>query len=461
MIDVFKRYPAYKYSGAPWLDRVPEHWEVLPGRAVFREIDDRGHPDEQVLSVTITRGVVRQQDLLPSGSKKHFSYKDKSNYKLVQPGDLVYNKMRAWQGAIGVSPYRGIVSPAHIVCRPTNPELLPRYMHFLLRTPLFAAEAKRWSHGITSDRWSLRAEDFKCIYFSLPPLPEQTAIVRFLEYVDRRIRRVTHARQRQIKLLLEYRQALILRAVTGQIDVRTGKPYPAYKDSGAPWLGRVPEHWAVLPPKRALRSEPAGTAAVKNTAQTKPLPGFVPAFGASGQDVWLPKPTHEGSALVLSTVGATCGKTFYAHGKWAVLPNTHVLWPRDGQNRDFWWYVTNIEDWWLREASDEPFVHVRATLDRPWVIPPLAEQTAIVQYLDVHTVFIDAAIAAIRYEIELLREYRERITAHVVIGDVDIREEAAQLPEERQHESEITEIEVPDGNDDEPFASSDVSWEVE
>ncbi|WP_459830718.1 restriction endonuclease subunit S, partial [Hydrogenophilus islandicus] len=81
--------------------------------------------------------------------------------------------------------------------------------------------------------------------FALPPLPEQTAIVRFLDYMDRLIRRVVHARQWQIKLLEEYRQALIHQAVTGQIDVRRGKPYPAYKDSGVPWLGQVPEHWEV------------------------------------------------------------------------------------------------------------------------------------------------------------------------------------------------------------------------
>jgi type I restriction enzyme S subunit len=243
---------------------VPEHWEVLPGRAVFREINDRGHPDQQMLSVTITRGVLRQTDLLTASSKKDSSNEDKSNYKLVQPGDLVYNKMRAWQGAVGVSSYRGIVSPAYIVQRLRSAENLPRYMHFLLRTPLFAAEAERWSYGITSDQWSLRTEEFKRIYFSLPPLPEQTAIVRFLEYMDRRIRRVIHAGQRQIKLLAEYRQALIHQAVTGQIDVRTGKPYPAYKDSGVPWLGQVPEHWEVRKLKYAVTFVGGGTPSKTN-----------------------------------------------------------------------------------------------------------------------------------------------------------------------------------------------------
>jgi type I restriction enzyme S subunit len=215
-----KPYPAYKDSGVTWLGKVPEHWEVLPGRAVFREINDRGHPDEQMLSVTITRGVLRQQDLLADSSKKDSSNEDKSNYKLVQPGDLVYNKMRAWQGAVGVSGYRGIVSPAYIVQRLRSAENLPRYMHFLLRTPLFASEAERWSYGITSDQWSLRAEEFKCIYFSLPPLPEQTAIVDYLDAQTAKIDTAIATLRREIELLREYRERLIADVVTGKVDVR-------------------------------------------------------------------------------------------------------------------------------------------------------------------------------------------------------------------------------------------------
>jgi len=96
MIDGLKPYPAYKNSGVPWLGKVPAHWEVLPGRTLFREVNDRDHPNEELLSVTISRGVVRQADLLSDSSKKDSSNEDKSAYKLVEPGDIAYNKMRAW-----------------------------------------------------------------------------------------------------------------------------------------------------------------------------------------------------------------------------------------------------------------------------------------------------------------------------------------------------------------------------
>ena len=160
MIAELRPYPDMKDSGVPWLGEVPAHWEVLPNRATFSDVKDREHPQEQMLSVTIGGGVVRQKELLEDGSKKDSSRLDKTAYKLVERGDIAYNKMRAWQGAIGVSAHRGIVSPAYVVQRPRN-GAHSRYLHHLLRTPAFAEEAERWSYGITSDMWSLRPEHFK------------------------------------------------------------------------------------------------------------------------------------------------------------------------------------------------------------------------------------------------------------------------------------------------------------
>ena len=239
---VLRPYPRKKDTGVEWLGEVPEHWIVLPNRILFEEVKERNRPEEPMLSVTIKRGVIRQNDLLEDSSKKDGSNLDKSAYKLVQPGDIAYNKMRAWQGAVGASDYRGIVSPAYVVERPRK-GVGSHYFHYLLRTPAFAKEAERWSYGITSDMWSLRPEHFKMIYACLPPPTEQTAIVRFLDHADRRIRRYIRAKQKLIALLEEQKQGIIHQAVTGKIDARTNQPYPAYKDSGIEWLEKVPAHW--------------------------------------------------------------------------------------------------------------------------------------------------------------------------------------------------------------------------
>jgi type I restriction enzyme, S subunit len=239
MIEALTPYPAYKDSGVLWLGQVPEHWDVLPARALFAEVKERDHPDEEMLSVTITRGVIRQKTLLEGSSKKDSSNLDRSAYKLVCPGDIAYNKMRAWQGAIGLSDLRGIVSPAYVVVR-LRQENEARYFHYLFRTPQFAKESERWSYGITSDMWSLRPEDFRMIYCVLPSKEEQALIVHFLRHVDRRIRRYIHAKRKLIKLLEEQRQAIVHRAITCGLD-----PNVRLKPSGVEWLGDIPEHWEV------------------------------------------------------------------------------------------------------------------------------------------------------------------------------------------------------------------------
>ena len=94
----------------------------------------------------------------------------------------------------------------------------------------------------------------KYMTIALPPVSEQAAIVRYLDHVDRRIQRYIRAKQKLIALLEEQKQALIHQAVAGQIDVRTGRPYPAYKDSGVEWLGKVPAHWEVVEAQALLAS---------------------------------------------------------------------------------------------------------------------------------------------------------------------------------------------------------------
>ena len=240
MIPDAKPYSEYKASSQAWLGEIPRHWSLLPNRALFAEVKDRDHPDEEMLSVTITRGIVKQKAFLEGSSKKDGSNLDKSAYKLVQPRDIAYNKMRAWQGAIGASALRGIISPAYVVMRLRNDDDLPSYFHHLYRTPQFAKEAERWSYGITSDMWSLRPEHFKMIYAPEPPPDEQVEIVRFLDWASGRMERAIRAKRKVIALLTEQKQAIIHRAVNRGLDSAV-----SLKPSGIPWLGDIPQHWEV------------------------------------------------------------------------------------------------------------------------------------------------------------------------------------------------------------------------
>lgn len=230
---VYSPYTEYKKIDLPWFDRIPVHWSVLPNRTLFKEVIDQNHPDEQLLSVTISRGVILQEQLLSDSSKKDSSNLDKSKYKLVLPNDIAYNKMRAWQGSIGISKNRGIISPAYIVQRLRGNDN-PRFFHYLFRTPQFAKEAERWSYGISSDQWSLRPEHFKMIYCPVPPLEEQNAIVRYLDHMDNLIKRYIRAKQKQIRLLEDTKWALTHKAIAQGISNNK-----CLNNSDQDWLGAI------------------------------------------------------------------------------------------------------------------------------------------------------------------------------------------------------------------------------
>lgn len=447
MCPSLKPYPAYKDSGAAWLGDVPENWAAVPNRALFTEVKERGFPNEQMLSVTITHGVIQQSSLLSDSSKKDSSNEDKSAYKLVRSGDIAYNKMRAWQGALGASDLRGIVSPAYVVLRPRE-DCDSRYYHYLLRTPAFAKEAERWSYGITSDMWSLRPEHFKLIHSCVPPVEEQRSVVRYLDYMDRRIRYFIRVKNRLIKLLEEQRQAIINHAVTCGIDPGVG-----HRPSGVESLGDLPEHWEVRRLKDVAHVQTGLTLGKDyRGAATESHPYLRVANVQQGRaDLthikYLDVPPGEaaGATLragdVLMTEGGDVDKLgrgcvwkgeipncLHQNHVFAVRCDLDVLAPeflvglmRSQHGRAF--FQTTA-----KQTTNLASTNSTTLRTFPIALPPINEQREILDELARQTSRIDAAVARTENEAGHLREYRTRLTVDVTTGRVDVREIAASLP---------------------------------
>ncbi len=172
-------YPAV-FSIPDGATELPDSWAWVPARAVFSERVQTGYQSEELLSVSLRTGVSRQAS---QTARKDTSSEDKSAYKLVLPGDIVYNKMRMWQGAVGVSRHRGIVSPAYVVLRPKIP-VNEQYYGYLFKTPLYIREFNRLSYGLCDDQNSLRAVDFAQILLPLPPQSDQDTIVEWVQAVS-------------------------------------------------------------------------------------------------------------------------------------------------------------------------------------------------------------------------------------------------------------------------------------
>jgi type I restriction enzyme S subunit len=208
-----------KDSGVEWLGQVPAHWEVARQAQLFREIAEPGNDDLPVLSVSIHTGVSDGEVDPEDADRKITRSEDRSKYKSVQPGDLVYNMMRAWQGGFGTVTTLGAVSPAYVVARPLG-DLETQFVELLLRTPQAVEEMRARSRGITDFRLRLYWEQFREIVIAIPPKEERIAILEFVLEEARKMEALSTQAEAAITLLQERRAALISAAVTGKIDVR-------------------------------------------------------------------------------------------------------------------------------------------------------------------------------------------------------------------------------------------------
>lgn len=231
-----KPYEKYQPVQYDYVAEIPEDWQILPNIAVFEERIERGFVDEELLSVTIGRGVIRQTDV---DIKKDSSNEDKSKYKLIKIGDIAYNRMRMWQGALGYSDYRGITSPAYVILKPKM-EINQRFFHYMFRTGFYTNYSKRFSYGIVDDQLSLRYVDFKRMYSIFPPLETQNAIVEYLDRKTKKTQEFIQKKERLIELLEEEKGSIIYKII------KHGKlPNHQYVPSGISWLGDVPKNWKV------------------------------------------------------------------------------------------------------------------------------------------------------------------------------------------------------------------------
>ena len=164
-------------DGKPW-----PAWRQVRIGDIFQERSERGGTADELLSVTINNGVKRQADT----DKKDSSSEDKCNYKKVLPGDIVYNTMRMWQGASGVSPWAGIVSPAYTVIYPRGRQNTT-FWAYAFKYWRLIQEFQKFSQGLTSDTWNLKYPQLSDIRVYEPSMDEQEAIVDILSMLDERV----------------------------------------------------------------------------------------------------------------------------------------------------------------------------------------------------------------------------------------------------------------------------------
>ena len=455
-------------------DKTPHGWNAQPLWSLFRRRKKTGFSSEALLSVYRDYGVIPKSSRDDNYNKES---DDLSGYQLVSEGSLVTNKMKAWQGSIAISRYRGIVSPAYYVYQPLSAEC-DQFLHYLLRSELYISLYGRISKGVRVNQWDLEHAAFRAVPVALPDLPTQKAIADFLDRETARIDQLIEKKQRMVEVLGEKRAAAITRSVCGdhRSECLEGRDQGAAEGGIRVTKYQLPpllplKRLAAAPRRDRCRAEDLGSGDCR-TAQGSgdvmrlrhlvtigPRPPirtelhpdanvtFVPmeaiADGLGGLDISHTRPFIEvasGSYNYFAEGDLLLAKVTpcFENGKKALAQSlsndigyatseVHVI--RPGVCRihpKYLFYLLCSEDFraagmasmtgagGLRRVSDAAVLNYRPS------VTDLPTQKAIADFLDGETASIDALITKIRKTIDRLREFRSALITAAVTGQIDV-----------------------------------------
>ena len=446
-------YPEYKDSGAPWLGKIPAHWESRKLRNMLTPVSDRNRPDLPLLSVVREKGVIKRN--VSSKEENHnFIPDDLSNYKVVLKGQFAMNKMKAWQGSYGVSNLDGIVSPAYFVFDLDGAE--GKFFHVAIRSKTYVPFFTQASDGVRVGQWDLNQSRMKEIPFFIPSAEEQTQIACFLGWKTAQINKFIRNKRRLIELLKEQKQNVINQAVTRGLN-----PNVKFKPSGVEWIGDIPEHWEVRRIRACIENYVAGIwgdEPDKNNTNEHIVCIRVADFDMRNLSISQNKLTiravpqsaqktrmlKAGDILMEKSGGGEAepvGRVVYFDLDYPAVTSNFVTRLRPDSSvvkSRFLLFVLAILQATRRNVpSIKQTTGIQNLDERNYLsnyvgLPALEEQDAIVEHIDAKSAEIDQAIIRAQREIELMREYRTRLISDVVTGQVDVR--GIEVPEVAEDE---------------------------
>lgn len=434
-------YESHRYVASPWLGRIPSHWQTARTKSVLRERSVKGFPGEPLLAATQSHGVIRKSDY---GNRTVTATKDLHLLKLVEVGDFVIS-LRSFQGGIERCYHRGIISPAYTVLT-ADSEMYRDYLTYLFKSKPFVNSLTLAVTGIREGQ-NIDYSKLSVERLPLPPADEQAAIVKYLAHANARIDKAIAAKRRLVSLLLESRTATIDALVLGR-GVAQRAP------STSPWLESTPVGWQW---RRTRTVTSFITSGSRGWAEYYSDDG--PMFLQSGnlgrqldlklarvQRLTLPPSVTEGLRtkvagldLLVCITGALTGNVALVPQDWAedAYVNQHVALVRPRHelvNAEFLGYAmkalpSQVQFRGSEYGGTKQGLGLDEVKNLEVLLPCVDEQCAIVSEVRARTQRVDTAISRAEREISILAEFRARLCADVVIGQVDVRAIAASLPE--------------------------------
>ncbi|MDJ0412086.1 restriction endonuclease subunit S [Rhodococcoides fascians] len=417
-------------NSSPWLGELPAHWKTVRTKSLLVERVEKGHQEEPLLAATQSHGVIRKSEY---GIRTVTATKDLHLLKLVEVGDFVIS-LRSFQGGIERCYHRGIISPAYTVltARSTKDR---DYLTYLFKSKPFISSLTLSVTGIREGQnidYSTLAVDL----LPVPPAEEQVSIVKYLTHANARIDKAIAAKQRLIALLQERKREVVNRLVTEGLD-----PDVAFVDSGVPWIGLVPEHWGLVPARHIFRpvSRTVTDSALPQLSLTRSA-GLVPS-GTEGSGTTAAESAGNlqqcaRGDFVLNKYRAHMGLFRWCRAPGIVTRNYTVLQPKSQVHHDYFESLfldpvfaegLRINARGVGDGMSPLYTSTLMSMKMP--LPPLEEQRAIMGLINADTSRFSQQIAVTSREIRLLGEFRTRLVADVVTGQVDVRAIGSTLSE--------------------------------
>lgn len=427
-------YDSYKDSGVKWLGQIPSHWEILPGKAIFRENKVKNSSNSENFVLSLSYGnIIPKKDINEGLVPENYSA-----YQIVEPGyiiirctDLQNDKVSLRTGYVN---HHGIISGAYLGLI-VKSDYNSRFLHLLLHTWDFSKELYRHGSGL---RQSLSWRDIKYLPMAIPPISEQEAIVEYLDKITGDIDRAIEAQQKLIDALNERKQIIITNAVTNGLN-----PDVPLRDSGIEWLGQIPQHWKIKPLKticqfgQSLNITKADlteegypvvnygqihSKANNRTSLSDELIRFVPEFYKIKNQKCI---CHKNDMIVADTSEDLdgCGNMVFVDSDINPLAGYHTYSIKNilVHNPKFLAYLVSSDKWrfQIRRLVNAVKVYTisKSILKQSLIwIPSSTEQDDIVNYLDNKTQIVNSQIASAKKMIALLQERKQIIINDVVTG---------------------------------------------
>ncbi len=423
---MFEKYDAYKDSELPSFGSVPIHWEIVPLCSITTLKSITNVVNEELLSVYLDKGVIRFDDV--TEKRTNVTSLDLSKYQLVEEGDFVLNNQQAWRGSVGVSIYRGIVSPAYLVLK-LSPKVDAKFANYFFRNSAMVSQYLINSKGVGTIQRNLYWQHLKRSDVVLPPREEQIEIAEFLNQKTAEIDQAIAIKEQQIALLNERKQIVIQKAVTQGLD-----PNVTMKDSGVEWIGQIPEHWEII------RSKFLFTQRKENSRKDDVQLSATQAYGVIPQEEY---EKRTGKSVVKISLHLDKRKRVHLNDfvismrsfqgglerAWAegcIRSSYVVLKPLKPIDPDYYGYLFKTPMYikalqntsnFIRDGQDLNFGNFSQV---DLFIVPLSEQKQIVEYIKSQLGDFEKHLELLNQQIEKLKEYKTTLINDAVTGKIKV-----------------------------------------